>query len=130
MPNLKSVIEDIVSGDDYNIQRTVGSIPTSQTVVKAWLAIKKHYDDPDTPTAVIFKEITASYVPGVGQITDNAGITHIAGFFFELTHADTALLETFRRYHFAIKLLTNTGKDYTPEKGILTVLWGGVKAVS
>ena len=115
MSDLAVQITGFVVGDDLEVRRTVTDLPAP--IESAWLTFKRYPRQPDEE-AILQKKITTVDVPGVGQIVV-AGEPDVDGDLrFDLTPADTTVLDTrLRAYDIQIKL--TTGKIYTIEKGTL-----------
>ncbi len=72
--NVNGLLEKLVAGDDYDIERSVPGVPAGVTLEQGWFTIKKHEDDDD---AFIQKSITptgAHHFPtdGVGHVEAHA----------------------------------------------------------
>jgi hypothetical protein len=111
------VIDDLHIGDDWDVERDITLIPDDAVLERAWLLVKGAPDDPDS-AALITKEIDATEVAGTGQITDT-GEDETGHVLFQITPEDNAVLEPWRQYWWWIKVLTDTGKEYTPVDGML-----------
>jgi hypothetical protein len=118
MTLLDQRIEDIVVGDDVDVERVVTNVPSGQELSKAWLTIKTAEADLDA-AAVIQKAITSTPQAGVGQITDTGSGDTIGTIVFSLTAADTLLLGSTIVYYYDIQVKTDQAKVYTVEKGLL-----------
>lgn len=116
MPNLADAIEGFVVGDDLQVRRTIGNIPATQTVIKAWFTIKSQVSDLDP--GIMQKVITQSDNPGTGRIED-AGASGTAIVRFDLTPADTLLLTPKTKYWFDIQLRTSLPGTYTSNFGYI-----------
>lgn len=119
MATLDSTISNFVAGDDVKITRTITAVPAGDSLVKAWLTVKKSESHADAD-AIFQKAITTSYSLGQGHITDNGAGDTSAAIFFELTAANTALLRGDVDYYFDIQVKTANGAINTPEKGTIT----------
>jgi hypothetical protein len=109
MPTYDGEIDNFTVGDDLDIVRTVGDIPSGQTIARAWFTVKVFEA---SPNALFQKEITTS-LSDDGIITDDE-LT------FTLTTDDTALLSGDNRQWYDIEIETSAGKRYTPERGTIT----------
>ncbi len=115
MSDLAIEITGFVAGDDLEIRRTVTDLPAA--IDLAWLTVKRYAGQPDSE-ASLQKRITATDVPGTGQIVEAGGPGTDGGLRFDLTGTDTAGLGAKRHVHdIQIKLVT--GKVYTIEKGTI-----------
>ena len=115
MSDLAVEITGFVAGDDLEIRRTVTQLPVAMEV--AWLTVKLHHNLPDA-AAGLQKRITATGVPGTGQIVEAGGPGTDGDLRFDLSQADTAGLGA-RRYVHDIQIRLATGKVYTIEKGTI-----------
>lgn len=110
-------INDFVSGDDLEIERSITSIPEGISIDTAWFMVKRKFTDPDIK-AIISKTITASNTTDVGWIedvgTDGDGLLR-----FYLTRAETAILTPLSEYQYSIKIKLDNDKVNTPERGII-----------
>lgn len=120
MPTLNGMISNLVVGDDIDIVRTITNVPEADALVKAWFTVKVRESDPDV-SAIFQKTITASYVAGQGEITDDGSSDQTGGVTFELTNADTLLMVGDTSYFYDLQVKTANGKIYTPEKGNITL---------
>ena len=112
MAALNQHITEKVAGDSLRIQDTYIELPTGITINKAWLTIKEYAADADIG-AVIQKSITTSLTTS-GQITDATSTTDLAiSLFFDLTPAETILLEPYRPYEYDIQVKTTDSAIYT-----------------
>jgi hypothetical protein len=121
----------LVAGDDFNVERDVPNVTTSDPLVKAWLTIKVNRTDADP--GVVQKIITTTSVPGTGHIAQDGSINNgdgTASLRFELTAVNTALLGALVRYHFDIQVKTAAGKISTPDMGRLQLTPGVTDATS
>ncbi len=115
MSDLAIEITGFVAGDDLEIRRTVTGLPAAIDV--AWLTVKRYAGEPDDE-ARLQKRITATDVPGTGQIVEAGGPGTDGDLRFDLTPEDTASLGAKPHVHdIQVKLLT--GKVYTIEKGTI-----------
>jgi hypothetical protein len=128
MPNLVGEIRDFVSGDDLDVWRTISEIPTGQILSKAWFTVKTGPSVADV-AAIFQKTITTAPVTGQGAITDTGADT-IGRVRFELTHVNTALLSDGVAYYYDIQVLTDAGKIYTPERGLIKAKGEITKTIS
>lgn len=115
--SLNNQIREFVVGDDFNVERDVINVPVGATITKAWFTVKLNEYDADSD-AVFQLDITATYVSGKGQITDDGADTigHVS---FEVSDTNSLLLTGDRIYYYDIQVLTSTSKLYTPEKGTI-----------
>lgn len=120
MPTLNGLINNLVVGDDIDIERTITNVPEGDSLVKAWFTVKARETDPDI-NAIFQKTITASYVAGQGEITDDGAGDQQGAVTFELTNVDTLLLVGDTAYYYDLQVKTANAKIYTPEKGQLTM---------
>jgi len=125
MPDLEAVIDEHVRGNDLDVIRTVTVIPSGQTVAEAWLRV-----DEITPpgTEVFSKHITPTLVAGEGQIEDDGSVDGIAILRFEITHANSLLLDPAgtvaapKAHPYAIQIKTSGGKIYEFEQGVINCI--------
>lgn len=115
MSDLGIEIAGFVEGDDLEVRRTVTDLPAAIAV--AWLTVKRHHRQPDDE-ARLQKRITATDVPGTGQIVQAGGPGTDGDLRFDLTGADTDALGSKRLVH-DIQIQLATGKVYTIEKGTI-----------
>jgi hypothetical protein len=114
-------IDDIVAGDNYELNVTITGVPTGQTLTDAWLTAKSAYSDADP--GLLQKHVTTANQAGIGQITDDAAGDTVGAVRFDLLPADTALLvPTFPGRPalypvFDVQVKTSTGMLYTPITG-------------
>lgn len=112
-------IRDKTAGDDWTIRRNVVNVPASQSIVKAWMTVKKNLEDADAD-AIIQKVVDSPIdTPGTGQIENDGASTHIAIIRFDLTNEETALLEPYTTYFYDIQVQTSTDKYDTPDDGTI-----------
>lgn len=109
-------IKGYAVGTDFDVERSVTSVPQGRTLGKAWLTVKNLPTDADG-VAVLQKLITPANVAGVGQIDDTGadGTGHLR---FEFTGAQTAELTPGKRYYYDIQLELDNGEDSQYEDGI------------
>jgi hypothetical protein len=127
---LRGSISEIVQGDDIDIIRTIGTLPTS--ITKSWFTVRTraNLDQLTDATTIVFqKAITTSNVPGVGVIYDD-GADGTAGCRYELVNADTKLLVGDTLYYYDVQVLTSSGKIYTPEVGVLKTTKDRTKSIA
>lgn len=105
----------IVRGDVFSIRRTVNKIPSSRTVVEAWLTVKAAIADVDA-SATFQKIITSSDVAGTGQIEDT-GADGSAVIRFDLTAANTTAMTTGTVYYYDIQIRLDNSSILTLESG-------------
>lgn len=117
MANLTETINNVVSGDDFQIVREITNVNTGQHLTNAWLTIKENNWD---STYIIQKAITSSDVPLQGVISDTGDTDTVANVKFNLTADETILLKPFYSYVYDIQVKTNTDLIYTPEIGTIT----------
>lgn len=117
MPTIGTAITAVFEGQDYEIARTITSVPAGDTLAKAWLTMKTLITNADP--GLFQKEITSSNVAGTGQITDT-GADGTGAVRFDLEPADTALPTPGVAVVYDIKVLTTAGKIYYGEKGTFT----------
>lgn len=128
MPTLESRIENIIAGDDKKIIRTITLVPAGRTLLEAWFTVKEDAEDVDTE-AIIQKDISTSDVPGTGQITDD-GADGTGAVRFDLTDADTLLMDPTRDYDFDIQVELDDNDLQTPELGKIRTRRGVTKATT
>jgi hypothetical protein len=128
MPTLDDRIDNVVSGDDLEITRTITLVPSGTTITDAWFTLKEHPDDADSE-AIINKQITPTDSPGTGQITDT-GADGTGAVRFDLSDTDTALPEIGRDYYFDIQVKTAAGSIYTPNAGRFRTVQGVTAAIT
>ena len=127
---LAGSISNLVQGDNIDIVRTIGTLPTS--ITDSWFTVRTRANldqTTDTSSVVFQKHITSSNVPGTGVIYDD-GSDGTAGVRFELVNADTKLLVGDTVYYYDIQVLTTSGKIYTPEIGIIKTHKDRTKSIS
>jgi hypothetical protein len=110
-------IDDFVSGDDLEIERSITSIPDGVIISTAWFMVKRKFSDTDAH-ALISKTITATNTVNVGWIEDT-GIDGDGLIRFYLTAAETVLLTPLSEYQYSIKLKLDNDKVNTPERGVI-----------
>jgi hypothetical protein len=115
MSNLSVEITGFVAGDDLEIRRTVTELPAD--IETAWLTVKHFPAQPDGE-AKLQKRITATDVPGTGQIVAAGGPGTDGDLRFDLTPQDTTCLGAKKLVH-DIQIKLSTGKIYTIEKGTI-----------
>lgn len=114
MANLNGTITNVVSGDDFQVVRTIDNISVGQSIVEAWFTIKENNWD----NVYIFqKHITTIDVSTQGVIWDTGDTDTIANLRFNLLATDTSDLRPFYQYVYDIQVKTNAGQLYTPEIG-------------
>lgn len=117
MPDLNEIITNFAVGDDFDVERTITGVPSSATLVQAWLTVKNRITDADAQ-AVFQVSIASAYVAGSGQITDT-GADGTGEVRFEVTKANSLLLTPGKGYHFDVQVESSTGKIYTPYAGTM-----------
>lgn len=110
-------INDFVSGDDLEIERTIQSIPTGITLDTAWFMVKRRFEDADAD-ALISKTITTINTVNVGWIEDT-GADGTGLLRFYITQNETALLTPLSEYQYSIKIKLSNDKVNTPERGVM-----------
>lgn len=110
-------IDDFVSGDDLEIERTIAAVPTGITIVTAWFMVKRKFTDTDLE-ALISKTITSTNTVNVGWIEDQ-GSDGTGLIRFYLTQTETALLTPLSEYQYSIKIALSNDKVNTPERGVM-----------
>lgn len=117
MPSYESTITDFVAGDDFTIERTITLVPSGQTMINAWLTVKRRISDTDA-LAVFQKAITTSLIAGIGHIDDTGadGTGHVI---FYLIAANTVLLTPYSEYRYDIQVKLSGGAISTPETGVI-----------
>lgn len=126
MPTLDGRIDGFVAGDAMQVKRTIGAIPDTRTLTKAWFTVKESEDDDDAE-ALFQKEITPTDAPGTGQITDTGTGSEpdrTAKVRYDLAKADTLLLDPRREYAYDVRALLDTGDPHTGEKGVMVATAG------
>lgn len=121
MTDLSVAITGFVAGDNLEVRRAVQELPAA--LADAWLTVKHHRLQPDA-AAVLQKHITATDVPGTGQIVTAGGDGIDGDLRFDLTGIDTETLGT-RSYVYDIQVKLEDGTIYTIELGTVQ-LTGGV----
>ena len=110
-------IDDFVSGDDLEVERTIELVPSGTLLETAWFMVKRRFDDDDSE-ALISKTITSTEVADVGWIEDTgADQTGLVRFY--ITKTETALLTPLSEYQYSIKLKLDNDKVNTPERGVM-----------
>jgi len=119
MPPHDIVIEDLVQGDDFEINRNISKVPVGQLLVLAWLTIKEFPVEEADAEAIIQKAITTTNNPGTGQVTDADAGDGVGSVRFDLVPADTILLDPATTYHWDIQVCTDADFTYTPTSGTI-----------
>ena len=114
MANLDEKIINVVSGDDFQVVRTIDNISVGQHLIEAWFTIKENKWDADY---IFQKHITTIEAANQGVISDTGDTDQIANLQFNLIPANTLLLIPFYEYVYDIQVKTNVGYIYTPELG-------------
>lgn len=115
MADLKSTIDNIVTGDDCDVIREIENVPIGMTLIQAWLSIRENY----WSTAVILAKTITTTATVNGRIEDNGADT-IGVLRFRLTKEETVLLHEHYEYDFDVQVKTSDGSIYTPESGKFT----------
>lgn len=108
-------IENMVAGDDFDIERDITGVTVTDPLVKAWLTIKAKLTDNDA-AAALQKVITTSLVVGTGQITQDGSEEDGNGtgsLLFNITAANSTALGTSTRYYYDVQAKSASGKIYT-----------------
>lgn len=105
----------IVRGDVFSIRRTVNKIPSSRTVVEAWLTVKAAVADVDA-SATFQKIITSTDSAGTGQIEDT-GADGSAVIRFDITAANTTAMTASTSYFYDIQIRLDNSAILTLESG-------------
>lgn len=108
-------IENMVAGDDFDIQRDISNVTVSDPIVKAWLTVKASLSDLDA-AAALQKVITTALVVGTGHITQDGSEENgngTASVLFNITAANSAALGTSIRYFYDVQAKSSSGKIYT-----------------
>ena len=106
-------IEGYVAGNSIDIQNDVPGVATSDPLVKAWVTFKVRPTDADP--GALQKEITTTFVGGVGQIVQDGGPSTGNGtgtVRFILTKANTLALGSTIRYYYDIRAKSASGNIY------------------
>src|SRR5437870_3381028 len=85
-----SLIDDIVTGDDFTLARQVTGLPAGVTVTKCWLTIK--HNNTETDSQSLIQKIITGFASSAGQVTDS-GASGTATLQFLLTPLDTIKLQ-------------------------------------
>lgn len=117
MPLFDDLLTGFMPGNDLSATRPIDGIPDGDSLAEAWLAVKADPKRDTDAEALIFKHITPTNVPGVGQITDTGAGDEEAAVRFDFSASETLLIKPDVTYHFEIKCLTNGGKRYTSHVG-------------
>jgi hypothetical protein len=128
MPITRTLIDDLIAGDDRNIERTITGVMVGDFLAKAWFTVKELSWDADDK-AVIQKIITPVYSSGSGVIGDT-GEDGTADITFEIPASDSIKLRPGYEYSFDIQLKSNAGKTWTGELGVLVATQGITSATS
>lgn len=109
---MSNEITDFSVGDDIDIYRTVTNIPTGQVIESAVMEFRLFEAD-ETPflTKTISTTATLS-----GQITDT-GADGTGEVVFTLQDTDTDNFTPGVWHYYSIKIETDAGKNFTPERG-------------
>lgn len=108
-----------VLGDDFEVPRTITTLPNAVTFSKAYFTVKANESDADVD-AIFQKTITPVLDNAEGQITDT-GADGTGAYVFYLQAADTVLMTANVRYFYDIQLVLSNNRLNTPEKGLV---WG------
>lgn len=112
-----STITGYVKGDNLSIVRTVTSVPTAETVSRAWFMVKRSASDIDAD-AKISKEITDATALTIGRITENVAGTS-AKLTFNIAGADWDNIEAEFPYVYDIQAKSSSSNSIvTIETGI------------
>lgn len=114
MPNYDGSITGFVCGDDLTITRTIGNIPSGQTLTSATITIK----DIERAVTPLVQYTVTSVSSANGVITDT-GADGTGAVTFQLSNTDTALLTPNENCFYWIDVVTSASKIYTPEKGVI-----------
>lgn len=115
MADLKSTIDDLVVGDDYDVIRDLSNVPTGQALTQGKLTVK---ENPWDSVAIITKTITGA-ATSHGVISDTGAGDTVAKIKFSLLGSETVLLKPHYRYYYDIEVTTDAAKVYTPESGTM-----------
>lgn len=110
----------IARGDVFSIRRTINKIPSSRTVVEAWLTVKAAIADVDA-SATFQKIITSNDVAGTGQIEDT-GADGSAVLRFDLTAANTTAMTAGTVYYYDIQIRLDNSAILTLESGTTSAI--------
>lgn len=108
---------------------------TARTITKAWFSIKLKPADADatenatwSATTGARQSISSTNVAGRGQILSaSEGSAELR---FDLTSANTLILEAQRLYYFDVQVLMSDGSLYTVERGYFQLEQGITAAIS
>lgn len=119
MAHLRSLIDDLVVGEDREVPRTVDLTPIGEALSRAWFTVKSEIDDSDAD-AVFQKEITSvSSVDGqIDDIGTDSPITE-GHLYFLIPSDDTLLLTPEIYYYYDIKAMSASGAKIVLESGRL-----------
>ena len=101
----------LVTGDSFTLQVTVGGLPLTVTLTKAWMTVKTLQADADP--GIFQKAITTTAVTDVGQITDDGTDSTTAVLQFDCTVVDTALLTALSQYFWDCQVRCSDGTVHT-----------------
>ncbi len=115
-----AVAEPVIVGDHFEVRRSVTGILAGAGVAEATLVIRLYET---SSTVLITKTITDVTPSGTGRIEDDGDPSGTAVLRFDLTDADTALLEAARTHAFAVKvtLADADSSESTVYKGVVYV---------
>lgn len=119
-PVLVSEIRGFVAGDDVNVKRTINltNLAAGDRLAKAWMTVRSMVDSADN--VLIEKEITPSFDPLNGIISDpGSGMPIVAEIQFFLRDFDTEVLEGDEPCYFDIRTQAEDGTKSTVESGII-----------
>ena len=119
MSDLNAQLDIEVLGDDFEVPRIIGNLPSGVTLSKAYFTVKANESDLDAD-AIFQKTITSVLDNAQGQITDT-GADGTGAYVFYLQAADTVLMTANVRYFYDIQLVLSNNRLKTPEKG---QVWG------
>lgn len=121
------IIENLIQGDDWRIQRTYDNLETGLTFSTWYLTIKSSATEADPGD--IQKSIT-SVSGAAGQITDTTSTGGSVAGYFVVPDTQTDDLTIDQKYYYDICGITDTGAVYTFETGVIYPRRGFTDAVA
>lgn len=125
MAAVNQKITTLVVGDDWRIERTYTGFQPSESVVKAYLTVKKRAKDADPG---LFQRLITDTATAQGHITDLA--TPDVSLYFDIPKSLTALLKPGVEYVYDVQLHSADNDIWTAEIGVIIGLQGVTAATS
>lgn len=111
--------ERFVVGDDAEILCTITLVPVGQEITKAWFTLKRRKTDADV-AALVQKAVTATDVPGTGQITDTGLADQTAAVRFDIPAVNSTAIPSGRAWPWDVQIKLTGGKIVTIAHGTMT----------